>query len=536
MKYLKHILPLCLVALLGQGCQDFLDKEPLGVETDKTFYEDPDNAVLAVNGIYDAVSWDAGGILGGGNNSEWMFGDLLSDDAVKGSTPGDYLELKQMERWETLPNADIPRTSWNNMFATIYRANQVIKYLPGSSISSVLKNRLLGEAYFLRGYAYHNLVIKFGGVPLLEEPIQSSQWGQVKRASIAETYAFIEADLLKAIELLPERSQYGGTDLGRASKGAARAFLARSYMYELGTDNTNGRTWQNVYDQTSAIIASSQYQLDPNYARLFEPEGENGLESIFELQYMDNNVGWGPPKAGTANDVIQNNRATWGWGFNNPTQDLVNEFEPNDPRLPVTVYKNGDIVVGEAQTIDPAQNETGYLNRKAFVDPASRPRESQNGPKNIRLFRYADVLLMQAEAAAHLNKEPEAVALVNQVRQRARTSTRPKGSTAVGATDYQPYASTAGVLPDLQASLSGQALIDAIWHERRVELGMESRRYYDLVRTGRYLEALNKKDPTGAARTNAERHSLTGFVNPIPVITIPLNEVQSWNLSQNPGY
>jgi hypothetical protein len=536
MKFVKHILPIVLLSVATQGCQDFLEKEPLGVETDKTFYNDPTNAVLSVNAIYDAISWDAGGILGGGNNFEWMYGDILSDDAAKGSTPGDYLEIKQMERWETLSNAPIPQATWNNMFAAIYRANQVIKYLPASSIDEQLKNRLLGEAYFLRGYSYHNLVIKFGGVPLFEEPVQSSQWGQVDRASIAETHAFIQADLQKAIEMLPERSGYGADDLGRATKGAARAFLARDYMYEIGTDNTNGTTWQDVYDQTNAIITSGQYRLEANYARLFEPEGENGPESIFEIQFFNNNVGWGPGKAGTTNSVIQNNRSTWGWGFNNPTQDLVNEFEARDPRLPVTVYKDGDIVVGEKQVINGGENETGYLNRKAFVDPAARPSESQNSPKNIIMFRYADVLLMQAEAAAHLGNSAEAISLVNQVRQRARTSTKPKGSTALGATDYQPYESTAGVLPNIAGSLSGQALLEAIYHERRVELGMESRRYYDLVRTGRYFDALTKKDPTGVSRVNAEKHSIKGFVNPIPVITIPLNESQSWGLEQNPGY
>ena len=536
MKFVKHIIPIVLLSVVGQGCQDFLEKEPLGVETDKTFYNDPVNAVLSVNAIYDAISWDAGGILNGGNNFEWMYGDILSDDAAKGSTPGDYLELRQMERWETLSNAPIPQATWNNMFAAIYRANQVIQYLPTSSISEDLKNRLLGEAYFLRGYSYHNLVIKFGGVPLFEEPVQNSAWGQVSRASIAETHAFIEADFKRAIDMLPERNGYATDDLGRATKGAARAFLARDYMFEIGTDNTNGKTWQEVYDLTNAIIASNQYRLDPNYARLFEPEGENGPESIFEIQFFDNNVGWGPAKAGTTNSVIQGNRSTWGWGFNNPTQNLVNEFEANDPRLPVTVYKDGDIVVGEKQAINGGENETGYLNRKAFVDPATRPSETQNSPKNIILFRYADVLLMQAEAAAHLGNAAEAVNLVNQVRQRARTSTKPKGSTAVGATDYQPYENTAGVLPDLSPSLAGQELLNAIYHERRVELGMESRRFYDLVRTGRYFDALLKKDPSGVSRTNAERHSIQGSENLIPVITIPLNESQSWGLAQNPGY
>lgn len=534
MRYIKHILPILALAFTSQSCEDFLDKEPLGVETDKTFYQDPDNAVLAVNGIYDAVSWDAGGIIGSGNTFEWMYGDVLSDDAKKGSTTGDFLEVKQMERWETLTNASIQSSTWNNMFTAIHRANQVLSYLPTSTIDEGLKTRLLGEAHFLRGYSYFNLVIKFGGLPLMEEPIAPAEWGKVPRASVAETYAFIVNDLKQAIEALPARSEYAASDLGRATEGAARAFLARAYMYQIGTDNTNGITWQNVYDQTNAIINSGEYALFSNYAGLFEMENENNIESIFEIQFSDAATGWGPPKSGTANNVIQNNRSTWGWGFNNPTQNFVAEFENRDPRLAVTVYKNGDIVAGEEQVIDyPGQNETGYLNRKAFVEPGFRPSDAQNSPKNIIKFRYADILLMQAEAAFHLGNEGEARDLVNQVRARARRSTQPKGSTAVGATNYVPYQDMSGVLPDITAS--GQNLLQAIWHERRVELGMESLRYYDLVRTGRYFNALTEKY-SEQVRTNAEKRSIPSSVNPIPVLPIPLNESQAWGLAQNPGY
>ena len=533
-KTLKNILAILMLGFVSQGCEDdFLDRDPLGVETDETFYEDPDNAVLAVNGIYDAISWDAGGVTGSGNNFEWMYGDVLSDDAKKGSTTGDYIEIKQMERWETLTNAPIQSSTWNNMFTAIYRANQVLSYLPSSSIDEELKERLLGEAYFLRAYSYFNLTIKFGGLPIMEEPLPPSQWGQLQRGSIAETYAFIENDLQQAIEVLPSRSAYAASELGRATKGAARAYLARAYMYQIGTDNSNSISWQDVYDQTNAIITSGEYSLFPNYAGLFEMENENNVESIFEIQFSDAATGWGPPKTGTANNVIQNNRTTWGWGFNNPTLDFVNDFEDRDPRLPVTVYSDGDIVVGELQEIDfPGQNETGYLNRKAFVEPGERPSDAQNSAKNIIKFRYADILLMQAEAAYHLGNEGEAVQLVNMVRERARQSTKPKGSTAVGSSDYEAYEDLSGVLPAINAS--GEQLLEAIWHERRTELGMEALRYYDLVRTGRYLDALEQKYPE--ARANAERHSIKGFVNPIPVLPIPINEAQAWNLEQNPGY
>lgn len=535
MKIIKYIIPIVALSFIWTGCEDFLEKEPLGQETDKTFFKDPENAVLGVNAIYDAISWDEGGVTGSGHNYEWMFTDIISDDAFKGSTPGDFIELRELERWEGRPSTGVTSSRWNVMFAAIYRANEVILNLPESNIDEDLKNRLLGEAYFLRGYAYLNLVTKFGGLPLIDRIIEPSEWGQLDRASVAATYAFIDEDFAKASELLPLKSEYALEDVGRATKGAARAFLARSYMYQIGTDNSNQRTWQDVYNLTNEIINSNQYSLEPNYAKLFEMESENGQESIFEIQYTSNLQGWGPEKTGTTNSVIQGNRDVWGWGFNNPSQLLVDAFEEGDPRLAVTVYKDGDIVVGESQRIDASQNDTGYLNRKAFLEPAFRSSESKDSPKNIMMFRYADIILMKAEAAYHLSNEDEARDLVNSIRERARQSTRPKGSTAEGATDYVPYDDLSGVLPDIAESVTGQELLEAIWHERRVELAMEKVRFYDLVRTGRYLDAMEQK--YGAeVRANAQRHSIQGFTNPIPVFPIPLNEAQDWGITQNPEY
>ncbi len=177
MKFIKNILPIALLAFATQSCEDFLDKEPLGLQTSQTFYNDAENAVLAVNAVYDAVAWDEGGVTGSGHTYEWMFGDILSDDAAKGSSPGDYIEIKQMERWETLTNAPIPSSTWNNMFVAISRANQILNNLPPSAINEEIKNRVLGEAHFLRAYSYFNLVTKFGGVPLMEKNSWASRMG-----------------------------------------------------------------------------------------------------------------------------------------------------------------------------------------------------------------------------------------------------------------------------------------------------------------------------------------------------------------------
>ena len=247
------------------------------------------------------------------------------------------------------------------------------------------------------------------------------------------------------------------------------------------------------------------------------------------MQTLESTEAWGAIKTGTTANIFQNNRSLWGWGFNNPTQNLVDEFETGDPRLASTAYADGDVVLGIVQEIDfPAENETGYLNRKAAL---VQPITTKAAGQNIRKFRYADILLMKAEAAFHTGDEASARQILNMIRDRARSSTRPKGSVE-GSLTYEPYtaAELDGVLPPVLGTVSGQDLLNAIMHERRVELAMESLRFWDQVRTGTYINSL-PADVQGAA----QGRTLTG-VNPIPVLPIPLDEVQTWNLEQNPGY
>jgi hypothetical protein len=294
----------------------------------------------------------------------------------------------------------------------------------------------------------------------------------------------------------------------------------------------NARDWGTVYDLTGKIITSGEYSLQANYAEIFEDEGENGPESIFEIQFLNSADGWGSIKTGSTVTIFQNNRSWWGWGFNNPTQALVDAFEPKDPRLPCTVYKNDDVVYGVKQAIDyPDQNQTGFLNRKA-AQPIPEG-EKKAGGQNLRKIRYADVLLLRAEAAYRTGKEGEARDLVNQIRERARKSTKPKGAVEGDASIYEAYApgSNDNVLPAIGTNVAGQALLDAILHERRVELGMESLRYWDQVRLGIFVSSLD-----AGFQANCLARSVKEGSNPMPVLPIPLDEVQSWGIQQNPGY
>ncbi|MGI4872418.1 MAG: RagB/SusD family nutrient uptake outer membrane protein [Janthinobacterium lividum] len=527
-----RLIALSVAMVFAQGCKSFLDKDPLGATTQISLFNDATNAVQAINGVYDVASWDQGPKFGVGDyvgqTYEWMFGDIMSDDAEKGSTPSDFTPLTELKTWTMTPANSPLTTLWVHSFTGVARANTVINNIDAGTIDAALKTRLKGEALFLRAYFYFNLVKSFGGVPLFSNSVLPTDAANVKRASIAETYAFIESDLKAAATMLPEKNAYASANLGRATKGAANGYLARAIMYQLGTDNTNKHTWQEVYDLTSTIITSTQYSLYPNYAAIHQDIGENSSESLFEIQFGTSNDTYGPISIGTTNNVFQNNRKTFGYGFNNPTQNLVNEFEANDPRKEVTIIKDGDVVLGVLNRIDLSENATGYLSRKVAILP---PAAVQSSPQNIRKMRYADILLMKAEAAAQLSKSGEAVALVNQVRQRARAATRPPGTT-VGTTSYDSANTPAGTLPDISTGLSGQALLTAIWHERRVEFAEESLRFWDLVRTGRYFGVL-----PAAVAARAMTHSITsGVVNPIPLLPIELNDAQTWGLTQNPGY
>ncbi len=528
---MKKFILLVFLPILISGCKGFLDKAPLGPSNSSDYFNTaPANPELAVNAIYDAISWDNGGRDKAYQGYELFFGDICSDDAEIGSKPGDGLinTLRELKEWRANSSHVSTQAVWVNMYAAITRANYVLTYIDqAQSVNQLTKDRLKGEALFLRSYAYFYLARLYGGVPLIDHLLLPSEYGKIQRSSLPQTFIFIENDLNKAKELLPET--YASKDAGRATKGAALSYLARCIMYQIGTDNSNGHTWNQVYDLTNMVTQSGVYSLVPNYATLFEDEMENGPESIFEIQYMDNGAGNsdGPISTGSYADQLQNPRSTWGWGYNSPSQSFINAFEPGDPRLPCTVLRNGDILYGKKFTINSAEDATGTLNRKAAL--AQQASYMSNGPRNHRKMRYADVILMHAEAAFYLGKLSEAMDDINKIRARAKASTLPKGSIEGNPGTYAPANVPDNTLQPV-TNLSGQSLLEAIWQERRVELGMETLRFWDLVRTNRYLPGLS----SGIA-VNCNSHSITANNTPIPLFPIPIGEIQ-FGLTQNPGY
>ncbi|QKZ12484.1 RagB/SusD family nutrient uptake outer membrane protein [Spirosoma sp. KUDC1026] len=499
MKTLQKLLTYtCVSGLIAAGgCStSFLDVPPQGQQTPTDFFSsNADAATSLVNAIYSKMlDWNFHSFSWNGVTS------IISDDADKGSSPGDTgTDKDQLDNFTFSASSISFNEVWGGQYEAIARANQALDNLPALTINDTLKNRLIGEASFLRAYCYFNLVRSFGGVPLITKVADPTNQNDIQngrvRATAAQVYTQIESDLATAVNNLPEKSQYNSADLGRATKGAAKALLAKVSMYQ--------KKWNVVQQLTDEIIASGQYSLLPNYGELWRESSENGVESIFEIQGR----GVTPNKGVQGYFESQGARGEngWGWGFNTPSQNLFDAYETGDTRRDGTIIRKG-MTLWDGRVVS-ANAENPYYNYKAYV---SLTRETNNGStwetnKNVRILRYGEVLLMNAEAANELGQSTKALTSLNLVRARARG----------GVT---------GVLPNVTTTAQAD-LRQAIWKERRVEMAFEHDRYFDLVRQGRaaaVFQALGKNFVT-------DKHELF----PIPQPQIQLSGGQ---LTQNPGY
>lgn len=502
MKYTRLFLVTMLLVTSLACNKEFLDRKPLVGATEENFYRNEADAIAAVNAAYAPLQFE----MSPAGHFRWFWGDIMSDDSQKGgSGDNDAIELLQLERFQAQANNELIESEWAADYEGIYRANLVLEKVPPIVMDETVKARLLGEARFIRAWFFYNLVTMFGGVPLADHVLAPSEYS-LPRAGADQVWALIEADLREAATALPLRSQYLSADLGRATKGAAQALLLKTLIWQ--------QRWNEAQTLAEEIINSNEYQLEPNYAKIFTQAGENGPESIFEIQYMNASGGnWGKNNAneGTFSNVFQRARGQFeGYGFNIPTEDFVQEFFKEgyeDPRLKSTVFRVGD-AMGDRGIF--TKDATGgfsydYYPKKAFnnkSEEATFGDPNPNGGTNDRVIRFSDVLLLHAEAAFHNNNEAAARQSVNKVRLRARGTLQ-------------------NVLADVTAT--GPALLEAIYHERRVELGLEGHRFFDLVRTGRATQVL------GTQGYNDGVHRL---------FPIPLSQIQATNgaIVQNSGY
>ena len=327
----KFIAGFAAVVLLA-GCNDELDIEPRDAQSEQDYLNNPANAVNLINGVYNKL------LDFNMYSFSWIgITSITSDDADKGSTAGDTGTDKHKMDALTFSSSDLSFNDvWEGRYEGIYRANNAIFYLDRLQIDAALKNRLVAEAKFLRALWYFDLVRCFGGVPIVTGNIDLNDTESIieivfKRKTKAEVYAQIETDLMEAIPALPLKSQYSAADMGRATKGAAQALLAKAYLYQ--------EKWQQSFDMANEVINSGQYGLLPNYAHVWREVGENGSESIFEVQATAN--------LGIVDYTnVQGPRGTpdLGWGFNTPSESLVNSYLPGDLRRDATILFSGNVL------------------------------------------------------------------------------------------------------------------------------------------------------------------------------------------------
>lgn len=495
------------------SCSDeFLDVD---VQGGVSTTSDPNLAQKLVTGVYNSLlqgdSWGNGDVHGFAFISATS---IMSDDADKGSTPSDQaVPVGAMDNFTLTPTNKFCETLWSGHYNSIGAANQALKALAVAAIDEDLKNQLTGEVLFLRGYLYFNLVRMYGGVPLVlrvpkDADDANSDPAFQTRASVAAVYDSIIIDLQFAVDNLPLK---GVLAPGHATKGAAQSLLAKVYMYKAsaaGNPNPNA-DWQKVFDLTDAVITSGKYSLVDDYSMIWRQAGDNNSESIFEVQTGEfNNANLNPDLYTVCQGPRQGGVGGWddlGWGFNTPNTNLINAYEPGDLRKAGTIIfidnsgaHTGTILWDGFRIPSKDSVENLYYNYKAYTSRGEEEYANsgdKNRPKNIRILRYPDVLLMYAEAAVHLGTgDPDTK--VNLIRDRA---------------DLPPKA---GVT------------INDIWQERRIELAMEHDRFWDIVRQGNAETLLH-----AAGKTNfvAGKHELL----PIPNSQIQLSGNK---LTQNPNY
>jgi len=484
-KFIK-IVSVCIVAIAYFGCtDDFVERSaPYSIDSENFFNSEEDyyNALI---GAYDMLqSTYANAILG----------EIASNNTLcGGESATDVIGWQQIDDMIHTPVNSNLQDIWNWMFAGVNRANYILEFQDKTDFEG--KEVMIAETRFLRAYYYFELVKWFGPVPLKESRFTLGDETSIPRSPVNEVYAFIEADLIFAINNL----DYSAPQVGRVTKGAAEALLGKAYLYQ--------DRFTDAAITLDNVIMNGPYDLVIDYNSIFENQGENGIESVFEVQYTD--------VEGASFDCLQCSEGnvavgfsgirnysgplfTSGFSFNVPTQETYDAFEAGDARRDVAILDIEAWAASTGATFGTGFEHTGFFNRKYIPRVRSANAagdQNLTNPNNYRAIRFADVLLMAAEALNRGNiNDMQAQTYLNRVRDRA-------GLDGVG--------------------LTGTNLTDAIYKERRVELVGEGHRFFDLVRTGRAAQEIDG--------FQSGKHELF----PIPLIEIQL---AGDNWEQNPGY
>jgi len=560
---MKKFLTLFLSASLLVSCaDDFTEIDPVGALSDASL-QNATGVDLLLTGAYavlDGIRNNHGDDWHVTGDNWWM--DVISDDAHKGSTDGDQADLLAIELYTWDTTNPYFTNKWRAVFAGINRANAVIDLINKSDDPSAFSVQL-AQARFLRGHYNFELQKMWVNVPYIsDENYAASEFNQPNSGPIWDK---IEADFAYAAANLPATRGGSYSEPGRPLATTAKAYLGKTYLYQ--------GNWSAAATELDAVINSGQYALQSDYFANFRSDGENGSEMIFSIQFAaDTGQSFNGNRGGTLNYPIGPMTGGMCCGFYQPTQNLANAFQTDSNGLPLSNWASSDITndagieTAEAFTphtgpLDPRIDFTiarrgiefngfgaftGKENIRASFTDISGPYSSkknfytagddtnrgtggwgeQRSGINYHIIRYADVLLMAAEAAVETGNLEKARGLVNQVRSRAKNSPKADSSPNYVIDTYN------------SAWTDAAAARSAVRHERRVELGMEGHRLFDLRRWNIMVETLNayianegRTIPPFAARANAVGSKHTAL--PIPLDAIDSSQGA---LTQNPGH
>ncbi len=508
---MKTIIKIITVSIICTGCsEDFLVQPPLNAPTSGNYWHNEEEAIMAVNSLYQTFRMD-----NAYNCGHILLGDMIADDMTIGAAASSFLPLDDFSFNPGSAHINGSNDSyglWGVWFNTVYRANWVLENIDKvEKISEEIKTRSINEAHFFRAVAYFNLVIYFGDVPLFTHLIGPDEATSAERTPANLVWQQVEKDLLKAAGLdnnlnpsgtpLPPKGKY---ELGRVTEGAAYAFLARVFLY------------QEKYDKAEImakkVIDLGRYDLNPDFGANWDNMMENGIESIFEIQYRAGQTGytWGMWPGNQINGNTANQAfAPGGMGWNNyiaapHVNDLFekNSLGEEDKRRKFTIFRVGDTYDFNPDrpyylTNDKHPNGytiSKYVLRNDILSVAQDINRMLDADNNIPVIRYAEVLLIYAESLYKNGKTGESFTQLNKIRERAG-------------------------LDPLDGS---EDFMEKLIHERRIELAFEGHRFQDLKRWGLLEEVLG----------DYGYRSETNGLLPIPQTEIDLAP----NLKQNEGY
>ena len=445
MKKRFHLFIFILLTL--SSCQGILDKEPLGILDADSFLQTADDAIQTINAAYQPLMFN-----NDNNNFYWAFAEVTSDEAIAGGD-GSRAGITELDFFTYTPRTAEFNDFWRVNYTGISQCNTVLDKVPSIEMDEELKNRILGEAHFLRAYYYFQLTQVFGDVPMLLKITPPDEL-KISRTSKSEIYNQIILDCDQAATWLP--LDYSNGEIGRATKGAAYGLAAKTFIYE--------KDWNKALEYIGKLKDLGIYALVDNYLDNFTKDTQNNSESVWEIQHANLELG-----VGNFLNQWWKSKKVDGYGYADVRPEFVAAFESGDPRLGFTVAQNNDDYFGFI--FKPSYSSTGFGIRKYLQD--TTVTQAADGDINYTAIRYAEVLLWEAEALTELGQVQEAQAPIEEVRARAR------------AQADDPITTLPQILTTDQNEMR-----TAIRHERQVELGFEMHRFFDLVRWGIAVDLL----------------------------------------------